>query len=196
MKSSFVQLKIINYILVACASATCFCNRRWWASSKRSCRLAANGPARALRSITLCFNRIFSRFGSDADGWMSDCVIGFVDWVYVSKMGESRNGNEIDNNANFRSFFIIFDLKQKKKEGNFFSDNNKRCHVCVSWKDFESLHNSSLFFIFINIESKRKPKTFSYSTRATTRTEIKVNQIFLLSHKNRKKRFVNFACDT
>lgn len=32
----------------------------------RSCRRTAAGPLRALRSMTLCFKRIFSRLGSDA----------------------------------------------------------------------------------------------------------------------------------
>lgn len=44
----------------------CFCWRLCAACSNRSCRLAAAGPMRALRSITLCFKRIFSKFGSDA----------------------------------------------------------------------------------------------------------------------------------
>lgn len=102
------------YILVACASATCFCNRRWWASNRRSCRLAANGPARALRSITLCFNRIFSRFGSDAD---------FCVW---RRMKETRNGNEIDNYANFSFIFVVCNTKLK-----FFFFDNKSKTYCV-----------------------------------------------------------------
>lgn len=101
----FCQLKIINYILVACASATCFCSRRWWASSRRSCRRAANGPARALRSITLCFNRIFNMFGSDAarEFWRMESRFAWGmtqrkwDWIMLILMLNSEFRSRSDN---------------------------------------------------------------------------------------------------
>jgi hypothetical protein len=92
------QLKIINHILVACASATCFCSRRWWASNKRSCLRAANGPARALRSMTLCFNRIFSKFGSDASVCDERFDFRFRGLILIEFEDEQ---NDIDNNADF-----------------------------------------------------------------------------------------------
>lgn len=46
--------------------AFCFCCCLRCAACNRSCLLAVHGPARAFRSITLCFSRIFSRLGSEA----------------------------------------------------------------------------------------------------------------------------------
>lgn len=46
--------------------AFCFCCCLRCAACRRSCLFAVHGPARAFRSITLCFSRIFSRLGSEA----------------------------------------------------------------------------------------------------------------------------------
>ena len=76
---------------------------------------------------------------------MSDCVIGFVDWVYVSKMAKSRNGNEIDKQCQFRSFFIFFSIESRNDGKKWISDNNKRC-VCHGRTLY--LFSSSIFFSF------------------------------------------------
>lgn len=63
-RSSSLQFLFSSYVLDKVEFCLC---RLWAACNRRSCLLIPAGPlVRALRSMTLNFKRILSKFGSDA----------------------------------------------------------------------------------------------------------------------------------